>query len=362
LIKNNGVSTFSNITAGYSVDGGVPIAALVPGTLSALASRTFTFPTPLTLAGAGTYTLKAWTQHGMDAVPANDTSVRTISVSASTPVTLPVMQDFETFALCDTAANCDVAVCALSSSWTNASIGADSVDWRVWRGPTPTNLATGTTGPFMDYKPGIGSGRYVYLEADGCAGKTAHLISPCINLAGVTDAELHWGYHMMGAGTGELHIDVHADGVWSLDVTTPLLGAQGTSWNAGTASLAAFAGKIIKVRFRGITGPTAQSDIAVDGIQLLSPASVTPRTVGILGVSIYPNPSATSFSVTLTGLNAPAQLTVSDVSGRIIEEQVAEPRAGAAQTTIQLRAAPAGVYFLSVRSTDGSVVRKLVKL
>lgn len=363
VVKNNGLTAMTGVTAGYSLDGSTPVTAVVPGTIAALSTRAFTFPTPLSLTGGGVYMLRVWAQASGDAVPGNDTVVQTIIINAATPTMLPVIQDFETATLCDTAANCEAVICALPGGWTNAASGdLDSVDWRVWRGPTPTNLATSTTGPIMDYKPGIGSGRYIYLEADGCAGKTAHLLSPCIDLTGVTDAQLRWGYHMMGSGIGELHVDVQADGVWNLDVATALVGAQGSMWKQGLLSLSTFHDKVIQLRFRGITGPTAQSDIALDGIEVTSVASVENTPVNGLSMTISPNPSAGDFIATLNGLKTEASLTITDIAGRVVGTTTVLPRAGAATVTLPLGNQPAGVYFLAARSAGGNWVRKLVRL
>jgi hypothetical protein len=363
VIKNAGATLFTNIVAGYSLDGGTPVISTVPGSIAAQQTKAFTFPTLVTISGAGGHTLKVWTQHNGDVVPGNDTSVRAIVVTNVPAMPLPVLQDFETATICDTTANCAATVCPLPGGWINSANGiVDSIDWRVWRGPTPTNNATGTTGPVMDFKPGIGSGRYIYLEADGCAGKRAYLISPCIDLAGVSDGLLRWGYHMRGAGTGELHVDIHSDGAWTLDAASPLIGAQGTGWLTGNLTLSSFANKVIQVRFRGVTGPTAQSDIALDGIEVVSASSLAAIDGAAIAVNIYPNPSTAGFSVMLTGLKGEVSLTVSDLAGRIVERQQVVPRGESASAMLEMRSAPAGVYFLTVRSTGGSLVRKLVRL
>ena len=367
VIKNGGATLFSNIAVGYSLDGGAAVTATVPGSILAQQTKAFTFPSPVVLTGTGSHTLKVWTQHNGDMVPGNDTATRSIVVTSvpSIPSWYSV-ENFETATICDTMANCGATSCPLPGNWTNeVNGGADSIDWRVWRGPTPTNASTGTTGPIMDFNPGIGSGKYIYLEADGCAGKTAHLVSPCFNVTpggNGSSTNLSWGYHMRGAGTGELHLDVHVDGAWMLDVIPPFIGAQGTGWMTGSHSLAAYLLKPIRVRFRGITGPTAQSDIALDGITIATPESIAEVPGESFSVSVFPNPSAAGFGVSLAGLTSDATLTVTDAAGRVVESTKAAKRGGVATSTLSMRGAPAGVYFLTVRSEDGSVVRKLVKL
>lgn len=361
-LRNLGLSNFSNVSLFYSLNGGPAVSAVFAGSIPAGALRNFTFPAPLTLTGGGTYTLKIWAQHPADAVPANDTLTRTITVAQSPLVALPLTMNFESFSLCDTSANCGATVCTLGAGWSNAA-GVDSIDWRVWSGPTPSWTQTaGATGPSVDYNPGTAAGRYAYLEANGCFQKTAHLLSPCINLAGVSAADLRFAYHMLGAGTGALHVDVLSEGVWTMDVATPIAGNQGAGWKVANVSLPAqLMGKVINLRFRGVTGSSLESDIALDDISVFDPAGVG-QAPSSLAVDIFPNPSAGSFSLTMAGVKGSVELFVTDMNGRELERRAVEEKAGVVTTTVQLRNSAAGVYFLTIRSAEGVLVRKLVKL
>ncbi|MFK7920586.1 MAG: T9SS type A sorting domain-containing protein [Bacteroidia bacterium] len=202
----------------------------------------------------------------LDASNAFGSDIRTINSVINivgNAVGLPLSEDFETGGACATASDCAGTVCALPNGWVNYTNGTDDdIDWRLDNGGTPST----NTGPSVDANPGTAGGLYIYLEASSCSGRTAMLESPCIDLTAATSAELSFSYHMYGGNMGSLHMDVQEDGVWDLDVATPISGDQGNAWQNFTLSLAVYSGKIIKLRFRGITGGGFESDIALDDI------------------------------------------------------------------------------------------------
>lgn len=359
VVKNYGLSAFSGINVGYSVNGGAAVTAVLPGTLAPQASDTFTFTTPLAFNSVGTQELRVWAKHPNDVVPANDTAVQSVTFSIAPAQSLPLVQDFETFNTCDTTADCGTMICPLTAGWQNGS-SDDAIDWRIWSGPTPS--AAAGTGPMQDFAPGTFSGKYAYLEADGCYGKTAHLLSPCVDLSGINAAQLRFAYHMKGADMGELHVDLFVDGNWINDICPPLTGDQGGAWKIASFGLpSSVMGKSIQLRFRGITGPGFRSDIALDGISLTDPGGVSTISETV-AVSVFPNPSTSAFTVNVTGLTSASELTVTDMQGQVVERQQLTPQGGQVTTLVPLQGAGAGVYFLSIRSGEGVAVRKLIRL
>lgn len=211
--------------------------------------------------GTYTITLNATNGNGSD----NYSRTSYINVS-SAGAALPLSEDWETAALCGTANDCGGTVCGLVNGWTNPTSGVeDDHDWRVDENGT----ASAGTGPSVDFNPGTATGNYVYLEASGgCTGQTAILLSPCIDLRTAVSPEITFAYHMFGANMGELHLDAFANGVWNNDIMTVLSGDQGNAWLTRTVSLAAYAGQVISIRFRGITGASFESDMALDDINV----------------------------------------------------------------------------------------------
>ena len=180
-----------------------------------------------------------------------------------TILNLPVYEDFEALSSCPTASDCMDITCNLNNNWFNIENGlSDHIDWRVDANGTPSS----STGPSVDYNPGTTAGKYIYLEASSCFEHTGILKSQWISLVGTIMPEISFAYHMKGWDMGSLRFDIFADGIWHENVLPALIGEQGTSWKRDTLSLSPYIGKIIKFRFRGMTGQDYTSDIALDDI------------------------------------------------------------------------------------------------
>lgn len=182
-------------------------------------------------------------------------------------LTEPIWEEnFDTYSNCSDADNCEGTICEIGGGWTNEPNGTfDDIDWRVHSGATNSTF----TGPDGDNTTVQGTGNYIYLEATECFLHTAELISPCVNLGSAQNAKLTFYYHMFGSDMGALHVDVFSDGQWHLDVMPALVGFQSNQWLLREVDLSAFSGEVINVRFRGITGGSFRSDMAIDDIAIL---------------------------------------------------------------------------------------------
>ena len=360
-LKNNSFSPISNIVLKYSVNGSVPVVENYAGPISGQATYNYTFTQPYIFMGAGTYQIKAWLEHPNDLINVNDTAIWTKDILIPSLVNLPLVENFETFTVCDTSADCGLGVCQLSSGWINDKNGIDDdIDWRINYGPTPSYMSDTTTGPSLDYNLGTPTGQYAYLEASNCFNKQANLISPCINLFGLQNPLMSFAYHMFGAGMGELHIDVQSNGQWINDIVPAFTGNKGSQWNKTTISLAAYIGQVINVRFRGITGATYQSDMAIDAISITESLGLN-NTSSSINAQVFPNPSEGIFQIAINGASSKMEITVVDINGRIITRQQLAPSTGATKTVLQLQDQAAGVYFLSIKSDEAVINKKLVK-
>lgn len=207
--------------------------------------------------GNYTVTLTASNAHGAD----SQTQTAYLSV-LGTPQALPASQDFDGMSTCGISPDCGTTVCTLVGGWKNEENGvADNIDWRLNSGGT----GTVNTGPAGDATSGTGN--YLYLEASGfCSFQSASLVSPCFDLRNVNDPELSFAYHMFGLTMGELHLDILSNGQWINDFMPAISGSQSNSWQTQVVNLSAFAGSVINVRFRGVTGSGFYSDMALDDI------------------------------------------------------------------------------------------------
>ena len=91
--------------------------------------------------------------------------------------------------------------------WENCWSG-NTISGPYWQAQTSTgfNLGTPGTGPVYDAdNPGSPGGNYMVLETSTTAGQH-ELFSPYIDIAGLTDPELEYYYHMYGADMGTLEV------------------------------------------------------------------------------------------------------------------------------------------------------------
>ena len=171
----------------------------------------------------------------------------------------PYLEDFESFTNC--GVNCG-DMCTLSSDWTNSTL--DDIDWTVNSGTTVSL----NTGPSFDHTLGDPGGKYLYTETSvPCDDSESHLVSPSLDLVGLPNFQMDFWYHMYGGDMGTMHIDVSSDdgATWTTDVI-PSLTDDLDLWQMQSVDLSAYVGDTILVRFRAQTGPSFESDMAIDDV------------------------------------------------------------------------------------------------
>lgn len=138
-------------------------------------------------------------------------------------------------------------------------------NWTVYEGSTPSN----NTGPTA----ASNNTQYAYIEANGNLNQYFELVSPCIDLSGLSDPEFSMDYHMYGAATGSLTVEASYNGgtSWSV-LMQPITGNQGNTWLNFTGSLSTSASTIIRISAQA--GSAGTSDIAIDNITISEPECV----------------------------------------------------------------------------------------
>ncbi|MCB0803872.1 MAG: T9SS type A sorting domain-containing protein [Flavobacteriales bacterium] len=173
----------------------------------------------------------------------------------------PYTETFGSF----TSGNGQANAGTLSNNWINDT--GDSHDWWVYNQAT----RSANTGPSADHSNPPNN--FLYVEASGFANETAILNTPCYDFTNLLAPKFSFYYHMYGATMGELHVDIFHGGVWIMDIMPAVIGNQGDQWNFQEISLAAYAGSIVKLRFRAKVGSSFTSDIAIDDIEIVEPVS-----------------------------------------------------------------------------------------
>ena len=244
----------------------------------------------LSALGSGSHKIKIITNQSGDTDPTNNIDSIALDIYQSTSVTLPYQEDFETFNVCGTATNCEQENCSLTAGWLNVPNGLrDDIDFRTDNGGTPSL----NTGPSFDHNPGTGLGKYLYTESSACYNHTAELMMPCIDLTNTTTPKMSFWYYMYGLSMGSSHVDILSNMQWQNDVFLSA-GNQGNFWINDTIDLSGYSGKIIGVRFRGITGPSYTSDITIDDINMIDLAAP------LASFSASSNPAGKDSSVVFT--------------------------------------------------------------
>ena len=169
------------------------------------------------------------------------------------------------------------------AGWTN--VAGDSLfgnygkqydkEWEIRDGRTPSYY----TGPDQ---ASTGS-KYIYLEASGSNNKTVYLEAVHLE-AGTIIESIEFNYHMYGRNMGTLDLEYYDsidenDGNWISvwNQTGQKQNSDIAPWEKVNIDLSAY--KTNKVRFKGVTGKTYTSDIALDNITITTISNDNPLPV-----------------------------------------------------------------------------------
>ena len=340
-ILNEGTSIQTGFDVGYIVDGpgGVFSASENVGSLTIEPDslRTFTFSTSADFSLDGFYLVKTFTTLSSDAISGNDTLISTITNIAAI-ASFPFTEDFESFIVCGTTCTSDCSA-SVTGGWIQDP--DDDADWLIDFGGT----TTAGTGPLIDAVPGTSGGIYLFTESSGaCTNATSNLISPCIDLSSLAIPGIRFYYHMYGATTGTLALDISTDDggswseIWSRSGQDQLASAD--PWQQVTQPFYGVSGSI-RIRFRGITGSGITSDMAIDGIEILDiPAfDDLSATVVISPLTSCSFAGPTSISMALTNMGT------STLSGFNVGYEISGPLFSSALEN-------AGSFMLAPGQTD----------
>ncbi len=182
------------------------------------------------------------------------------------PLSTPYYENFDTVAAGQIGvySNCWTATTTIDPNWETESSGTAN---------------SSSTGPLNDFS---GTGNYVYMEVSGGSlGDTAGLITPPIDLTGLSVPELTFYYHMYGATMGSLDVQVWNGSTWTSELV--IVGEQHSSetapWSKGIVGLTAYSG-VIQVKFLGTKGSSFTGDISIDEFKI-DEAPACPQPTGI---------------------------------------------------------------------------------
>ncbi len=144
--------------------------------------------------------------------------------------------------------------------WKNVMY--DDTSWTIDASGTPSS----NTGP----SSAADGTYYLYVESSwpNYPAKEVIIESPCFDLTNASEAQFDFKYHMYGAAMGTLKLDVFSEPENAWTTLWSKTGDQGNQWYQAQVDLTGYAGKVIKLRFFGITGTLYTSDMAIDDVEL----------------------------------------------------------------------------------------------
>ncbi|MCP4798510.1 MAG: hypothetical protein GY893_01010, partial [bacterium] len=139
------------------------------------------------------------------------------------------------------------------NGWYNDTL-LDEANWTCWSNSTGSYQ----TGPIADVS---GLGFYMYTETSGVNNKVANINSWCINTSSLTTPSLRWSWQMYGATMGTMSVLINDSVVWTRSGDD---GSLGVTWTQAQIPLPI--GTNVLVQFQALTGPSYQSDMAIDEV------------------------------------------------------------------------------------------------
>ena len=252
--------TTANIGAGYIVEYG-PLG-FTPGTGTTVTGTVSGSSPEAVLMGLAPNT--DYSFYLQEVCGIGDSSYLVGPSSFTTPCatfTAPYFEDFETLT--------NGAFGVLNNCWEGKQLIDPQWEAEDASGANENSL---NTGPFWDHTFfGAPGGIYMFMEtSSGVTGSPAELESAFVDLSGLTNPYFSYYYHMYGSNMGELHVDVWDGTAWNSDLMV-IVGQQQTAgsdaWRWTGASLAPYAGQVVKIRFRGLRGNGLESDMSIDDVR-----------------------------------------------------------------------------------------------
>lgn len=278
------------LTANVSgVSTGTQSVTVNSGTLNPGDSLAITL-SPFVLNVQGAYTIDAYISSTWDVIADNDTlfggnySVsRPVATSPDTAfITLPsqtanLLAPTSNPVLLSEDFSGQSSTNPIPSGW---STDRTSAPYWTYDNNSTGSSSTGPSGGNVNGTPTFGNA-YIFLETSGASpANVAQLVTPPVNLTGITSGNLSFWYHMYGNTMGTLEAQVSIDGGTNWTSVFVIQGQQQSSssapWINANVSLSPFANETITVRFLG-SGTSFRSDMALDDIEILNPG--TPSVV-----------------------------------------------------------------------------------
>lgn len=352
-MKNQGLSTISNISISYTIDGGTAVNQTWNGNLAPCSETNFA----LNISGLsrGAHTMNVTTTVTNDGRPENNTK----SV-------LLLVNDSGVVGTVNPFTNATDALITYNENETTATWVRGIRGLGIMSSAGNTVYTTNLTGNYLDQKK-------------------SYLVSQCYNLSNVTNPQISFAMKF------DLEQDwdiVYVQYTTDMGQNWNVLGQMGTNWynsdrtpqttgnDCNNCVGAQWTGTdtTLKTYSYPLTSLVGQQNV-IFRIVFHSDEAVNQKGVnvddfvisGVLAnenfelnsISIYPNPSNGIFTVNLGEIN-PSLIEVYDISGKIILSKK-DFKNNNFETTIDLSSASQGVYFVKIVEDKQQIVKRIIK-
>lgn len=339
VLQNIGSNPQSNFNVYYQIDNQPVISETVSATLPAGGTLNHIFGTPITGMPSGNYTFKAWTSLPNDLTPCNDTMRRAFTLNVSTPVLLPVSEEFSANAM-------------PPNNWQ--LVNADSA--RTWAWRTAVNASGQTAGV-----------AWVDCWAYTGSGQEDELITGQVDLANNPYPWLTFdiAHAMYNSNTEGLRVEISDDcgATWNVaynkqgqQLATSTRGAAlfipnaAREWRTDSIDLSTYLGERINVKFVSVND--YGNNIYLDNVNVsnIVPNGVEDIANNKIDCFVFPNPTQSMLNIAFSQpLSKSSTFQVVNTLGQTVE--TGNINESERLFTLQTGAWPPGVY--TIFFTDG---------
>ncbi len=359
VLENLGSVAVTGYTVSYTVNGGNPVTAQGPNLAPGVPTN-FVFPTGANLSAAGTYTIVVTVNKPGDPEAANNSVTYTISNATFT--SLPPVFNFETpttgIAALRAVTNAKSAITegAAASLPLNGQ-PTTSTKGMIMEATSTTGwvVPVGITDPWTNNAEFFSAVYICFNPAGGNPNDPLWLSFDLKQLFKTANANTNFRVTVNGTPVGGNQVSP------ANTYRPPFNGTGGTTnWTKINIDLTAYKGGNIQI---GLESSVAEPFAAgagtanlVDNIRILrsNPTGVKDNVLA-RSLSVYPNPSAGLFTVSLPS-GKTFEMEVTDLTGKTIMKQTVKGNA----TQLDLKTQAQGVYMLKITSEGASAIQKLI--
>jgi hypothetical protein len=262
-LENKGANAISSFDVSYQVDNGPIYTETVNVNMLPNTQYTYSFTNKYNFSALRNYIIDVWVTAPSDGFGPNDTIAnRTIRNTQNvTPTVIPYYEDFSSFNNVN------------DGGWQASPTSANQFNFGWYLGIGPS--AGFNTGPSQ----GNSTPGYVYMPRS--TGTNATYSSPCFDLSNNQGAAMTFFTHRYGSTMLPTYVDVYDGSGWVnvAAINTTPQNAKTDPWTEHEINLNAYAGRRIKVRFRGDAN-CCTGEMAIDDVILYEPLEWNANMLG----------------------------------------------------------------------------------